>query len=183
MSGEKQRKRANRLEIELESAPDQDPTTAARLHTDSGADDRPVPEKPPHACPNCDYNLTGLTSRRCPECGEEFTLHEARLRANEIGEYGKEMRAIRRKDMVFVVLGIATGVIGLLIPFWFPPLDPVNPGSLWPWISALPCFFALGILLIGVVRYKTDWRWPHAIFAGGILALMNGLMSLLDPLL
>ncbi len=23
-------------------------------------------------CKNCDYDLTGLTSNRCPECGKEF---------------------------------------------------------------------------------------------------------------
>lgn len=27
-------------------------------------------------CPNCDYNLTGLTERRCPECGTAFELAE-----------------------------------------------------------------------------------------------------------
>jgi hypothetical protein len=29
-------------------------------------------------CPNCDYNLTGLTENRCPECGSEFDLDELR---------------------------------------------------------------------------------------------------------
>jgi fucose permease len=32
-------------------------------------------------CPNCGYNLTGLTSTRCPECGTPFTLDE--LLANQ----------------------------------------------------------------------------------------------------
>lgn len=27
-------------------------------------------------CPVCGYNLTGLTSTRCPECGKQFTLDE-----------------------------------------------------------------------------------------------------------
>ncbi len=27
-------------------------------------------------CPNCGYNLTGLTTPRCPECGKQFTLDE-----------------------------------------------------------------------------------------------------------
>ena len=27
-------------------------------------------------CPNCGYNLTGLTESRCPECGSKFTLNE-----------------------------------------------------------------------------------------------------------
>ena len=28
------------------------------------------------ACPNCGYNMTGLTEPRCPECGSKFTLDE-----------------------------------------------------------------------------------------------------------
>jgi hypothetical protein len=29
-------------------------------------------------CPKCDYNLTGLTEQRCPECGEPFDLDALR---------------------------------------------------------------------------------------------------------
>lgn len=29
-------------------------------------------------CPQCEYNLTGLTENRCPECGEAFDLEELR---------------------------------------------------------------------------------------------------------
>lgn len=27
-------------------------------------------------CPSCGYNLTGLTTARCPECGTQYTLNE-----------------------------------------------------------------------------------------------------------
>jgi hypothetical protein len=30
-------------------------------------------------CPNCGYNLTGLQSTRCPECGTQYTLDELLL--------------------------------------------------------------------------------------------------------
>ncbi|MCZ6652135.1 MAG: hypothetical protein O7D91_03820 [Planctomycetota bacterium] len=30
------------------------------------------PEKKSHICENCEYNLTGLTVPRCPECGTKF---------------------------------------------------------------------------------------------------------------
>ncbi len=33
----------------------------------------PKPVKPGH-CLNCDYNLTGLTEPRCPECGQPFEV-------------------------------------------------------------------------------------------------------------
>lgn len=32
-------------------------------------------------CPHCDYQLTGLTESRCPECGKAFDLSELRRRA------------------------------------------------------------------------------------------------------
>jgi hypothetical protein len=27
-------------------------------------------------CPNCGYNLTGLSGTRCPECGRQYTINE-----------------------------------------------------------------------------------------------------------
>jgi predicted amidophosphoribosyltransferase len=28
------------------------------------------------ACPNCGYNLTGMTTTTCPECGSQYTLDQ-----------------------------------------------------------------------------------------------------------
>lgn len=43
-------------------------------------DDPPPPANPPQSeglfCPNCEYDLTGLTEPRCPECGEPFDREE-----------------------------------------------------------------------------------------------------------
>ena len=36
---------------------------------------RAARERPP-TCPNCQYNLSGLTQCRCPECGTEYRLEE-----------------------------------------------------------------------------------------------------------
>ncbi len=42
--------------------------------------DDPPPANPPQSeglfCPNCEYDLTGLTEPRCPECGEPFDNEE-----------------------------------------------------------------------------------------------------------
>jgi hypothetical protein len=40
-------------------------------------------------CPTCGYNLTGLTSTRCPECGSQFTLDE--LMAAQPGRESAEL--------------------------------------------------------------------------------------------
>ncbi len=38
------------------------------------------------ACPACGYNLTGLKSTTCPECGAAFTLQELVAAAKAVGE-------------------------------------------------------------------------------------------------
>ena len=39
-------------------------------------DGSPIPEEWGICCPSCEYNLTGLTVRTCPECGRPFKPHE-----------------------------------------------------------------------------------------------------------
>lgn len=46
--------------------------TETRAATASGATDSEL------SCPTCDYNLTGLTENRCPECGEAFDPEQVR---------------------------------------------------------------------------------------------------------
>lgn len=41
-------------------------------------------EKLPPICPHCEYNLTGITSGRCPECGGAFLWGEMQQRAKRI---------------------------------------------------------------------------------------------------
>src|SRR3954453_22406256 len=43
------------------------PTDTAGLPIDTGLH-----------CPRCKYNLTGVTTSRCPECGEQFVLADLR---------------------------------------------------------------------------------------------------------
>jgi small-conductance mechanosensitive channel len=45
-------------------------TAAERAERIKGASESAV------TCPNCGYNLTGLSESRCPECGSKFTLDE-----------------------------------------------------------------------------------------------------------
>lgn len=67
----------------------------------------PVPAAPEHRCSKCDYLLTGLTSRRCPECGECFTLSGARayglLTAPEAQRDAVAMRMVWLRTIVGVV--------------------------------------------------------------------------------
>ena len=49
----------------------------------------PIPAKPLPLCPHCNYNLTGLTSRICPECGRPFTVQEARAHGFKLSKEGR----------------------------------------------------------------------------------------------
>lgn len=46
-------------------------------------------------CPNCDYNLTGLSQHRCPECGKPFDLTELRRQAARQRLHDKSGWAVR----------------------------------------------------------------------------------------
>jgi hypothetical protein len=47
-----------------------------------------IPENSMGLCPQCDYNLFGLTQMRCPECGRPFTFEEVGATPAELGFTG-----------------------------------------------------------------------------------------------
>jgi cytochrome c-type biogenesis protein len=55
----------------------------------------------PH-CPRCDYNLTGLTETRCPECGEQFDWETVPHRG-----------AVQRGFLGALLLGLLFGLISM----------------------------------------------------------------------
>ncbi len=76
----------------------------------------PIPARPLHECPSCEYNLTGLISRRCPECGEPFTLSEARQQGSlRSPRTRQDLRAVRA-DRVSLQLGIALQLASVIVP-------------------------------------------------------------------
>lgn len=76
----------------------------------------PIPMHPLHLCPTCDYILTGLKSRRCPECGTPFGLIEARRHgAQQSPRARRDMRALKWAR-ISTYLGEALFLAGMITP-------------------------------------------------------------------
>lgn len=158
--------------IELEALPE---TSCGETSNDNP----PIPEKPAHICPSCDYNLTGLTSRRCPECGEEFLLYEARWHAVEIGAQGEEIRRVRRRNKVLLILGISAGVLGVAIPVADQIVSRLTATGQTTWVASPHCHVAPLILVLVLMKYYREWRWSSVVFMIGIVFLLCGLVMVL----
>lgn len=136
---------------------------------DPATSDIPVPAAPIHLCPACDYNLTGLTARRCPECGEAFTLAEARNRGVARSMGFRRYFATQHFEQLKLRTGWALLVIGLVLPMvhrgttsWWPRLYIGVRGGIillfLPIFLTIACFYkalrgttwADAILLVGL---------------------------------
>ncbi len=110
----------------------------------------PIPAYPVHLCPNCDYNLTGLTSRRCPECGEPFDLRDARYQAT------RQMPGVRRFYRKATIDRWAGRISGVLLT-WAILMPNLEFSSGWPWVTlgtSADGWFILTITAIAVL-----WGW------------------------
>ena len=130
----------------------------------------PVPQIPEHRCPNCDYILAGLTSRRCPECGEPFTLLEARLRGLELSDGIRQAMHGERLDQIKKYTGLFLHLASI-------SLQNILAGN-WAALSfrgALLLAFMvplwLGVILLKNVR---DWNWSQACWIAGVGAIIMG---------
>jgi predicted RNA-binding Zn-ribbon protein involved in translation (DUF1610 family) len=74
-------------------------------------------EKLPPICPGCGYNLTGIESTRCPECGRGIVWTELRTNARTVYHALRQVEDVNDVLNVGVYLGSAALVIVLLF-FW-----------------------------------------------------------------
>ena len=141
---------------------------------DTGA----VPSKPEHRCPNCDYILAGLTSRRCPECGEPFTILEARMRGIELSEGMRE--AMRYEHLNEVKKYVGMGMLLMSVELQ----NLVAPG--WGWLTLSPRGFLMLVFMIplsiGVIALKVirEEGWSYAFWVAGLVAMVvSGILAII----
>ena len=160
----------------------------------------PVPSWPAHLCPRCDYDLTGLTSRRCPECGAAFTLVAAREHAYEKSEAGHlqrcEERSARKKaspwlglrrdlQYAIVITGILLAIVGFLSPLiieakwprpnqWDAALDPVLKAIIRS--ATVVAIMAPVDVLIAIIAVRKGWQWTPVVLIIGVLTCAVGVI-------
>ncbi len=156
-----------------ESIPD-----GLRVGAEPGTAGQPIPNKPQHICPACDYLLTGLTTRRCPECGECFTLRDARIRAMQLTADVQRLRRKALRGRWLLVVGIVMGVFGILWPWHSyqgtapPSALALSPRGYWMLIVTTPVSIAALI-----TKTLFGRKWWEVVFAWGIVLMLMGLLA------
>ena len=106
----------------------------------------------PPTCRQCGYNLTGLTSLRCPECGTSFKWNEVRIRTRRILGDMERMETVQRdvrQAWYLIGAGWAAGLLGAL------PAIVRMKGLLE--VAALVLAFLSLVIALQISRY---WRIP-----------------------
>ena len=131
----------------------------------------PVPSRPLHLCPCCDYILTGLTTYRCPECGEPFTLSEARGRAIEKSPGMRSHRLVAFVERFGTPIGLLLFLAAAIVPnavhggFSTWPVTTVTVVGLASWVVIAPLLVAAAI-----ARAVFESSWSIVLFISGLLA-------------
>jgi len=138
----------------------------------------PVPAKPLHLCPNCDYNLTGLIERRCPECGQPFDMADARFRGFELSEAGESLRRWNRRDWLKRGLGGGLIVLGFCCPSIVNAVLGPTRGLLSPVFRIWLLLFLIcpGAISLALVCLYFDWGWTRTLLVVGVVTAVVGLL-------
>ncbi len=133
----------------------------------------PVPARPLHECPQCEYILTGLTSRRCPECGEPFTLSAARWRSFLQSPRSQEDLRVVRANRRALWVGVGLQLASLIVPM-VVLIGDWRGGQLFFW------GISLSILTIAcAVKGCFALSWSVTMLAAGLTSAVVAAMLLI----
>lgn len=99
---------------------------------------RPWVHRVPPECPQCGYNLTGLTSGVCPECGTPVQRRVVEQQARDIVAEGWRLKGINDIAKGALIIGVATTV--MMLALWMMK---------YPGLARVIGFFG-GVLALGL---------------------------------
>lgn len=134
-----------------------------------GPEGDPIPADLDLHCPECGYDLTGLTEWRCPECGEKFSPRRAyTLQMLKQPEYFLRYRygpeEIRRVLLAMILL--AGGMVLVCAGAFFSKSRGTPSGwvSITFGLGTLSAFSCLAAPTLILLHFAVDMPWSKVFF-------------------
>jgi len=146
----------------LGTAPELMPMVIERADLDRLIGDKGPSDVPP-LCIGCGYNLTGVVSARCPECGRPFSLDEINRKAAELRAQLHELEGLNE----WVMFGLVTALCGLGVRVLAMLLTLMGVGWL-AWlcrVAVIPCGMAGVFMGLSVLRVRRVPAWARETLA------------------
>jgi ribosomal protein L37E len=134
-----------------------------------------VPETAHLSCARCGYNLTGLTSRRCPECGTPFSYLSARRILRTGREPAEDSRVALIANIKLVLGGVAL-TFAIAAPWATATNSFEYIGALIvTWVNLLILAFGLKYLIASTMTLA-EWLFRMGLLLAALVALVLWIM-------
>jgi len=132
---------------------------------------KPAPEVVTIDCPRCGYNIAGLTTTICPECGEEFT-------PDGLNRHAKKKKAARAQIQLWVTPTIMLGIGSVICIGYVAKLGGGMVAAIWAIgtsFSVLGGFSGYALIAANLTG------WPYGI--GNSLLRISGILMIMTAAL